>query len=220
MNAEFTVRRPISVLLVDSQPVVREGCRSALRDAQDVQVIAEAQDEEGACAAYATGHPDVVVLELRHHGHEGLNTIRRLRLLDPLARILTFSDHDDEAMILRVMKAGAAGFLIKTRELPHLLGAIRAIARGETRIDSSRATELLSAVIAGKPAGPLSALSQREYQLFQQFAEGQSTAEVATMFSISPKTVAVHHAAINRKLGLNNSTQLVRLAIRCDVIAP
>jgi two-component system invasion response regulator UvrY len=218
VSGMFRVPQPISVLVVDSQPVVREGCRSVLHDTADIQVLAEAEDKEAACAAYATARPDVVLLELRDHGLEGLETIRRLKAQDPSACILMFSSHDDEAMIIRVMQAGAQGFLAKTRDLTHLVSAIRALANGETRIDSSRATELLSAVIAGIPAGPLGALSRREHQLFQQFAEGQSTLEIAVMFSISPKTVAVHHAAINKKLGLNNITQLVRLAIRCDVI--
>jgi two-component system invasion response regulator UvrY len=213
----------VSVLLVDESPIVREGCRRVFQETGNIRVIAEAQNGEAACAQYVQEGPDLVVLEPRMRvmpGMGGLETIQKLKLADPGARILVFSDSDDETAILRTLRAGARGYLAKTRPVEHLIDAVRVVARGEHYIDATRAADMLSAILSGVPAGPLEPLSPREYELFRLFAEGRSTAEIARALSISPKTVGVHHTAIMRKLAITSVTQLVRLALRCDVIDP
>jgi two-component system invasion response regulator UvrY len=209
----------ISVLLADDHPVVRDGYRRLLENSPDIEVMAETGDGESACNAYVQHRPDVVILDLSMPGIGGLETIRRLRALDPHARILVFTMHDDETMIRRTLECGAAGYLTKASGVGQMVEAVRLVAQGKTYVDATHMSELLRGAAAG-PAGPLQVLSSREFQLFQCFAEGQSVAHIAAELGISTKTVAVHHANIMRKLELDNAAQLVRLAIRCRVIAP
>ncbi len=210
----------ISVLLVDDHPVVRDGYRHMLENTPDIRVAADVGDGETACVTYAELRPDVVILDLSMPGIGGLETIRRLKALDPSARILAFTMHDNETMILRTLQAGAVGYLTKASGMGQMAEAVRKVAQWQPYIDSKHVTELVHNVLSGVAAGPLHALSTREFQLFQRFAEGQSVAEIATSLSISPKTVGVHHANIMKKLDLQNAAQLVRLAIRCNVVAP
>lgn len=210
----------ISVLLVDDHPVVRDGYRRMLENTRDIYVVAEAGDGESACAAYTSLRPDVVILDLSMPGIGGLETIRRLKTLDAAVRILAFTMHDDETMILRTLKAGAAGYLTKASGMGQMVDAVRKVAQWKPYIDSAHVTDLVRNAISGVSTGPLQILSPREFQLFQRFAEGETVAEIAAALSISPKTVAVHHANMMKKLQLQNAAQLVRLAIRCNVIAP
>jgi two-component system, NarL family, invasion response regulator UvrY len=210
----------ISVLLVDDHPVVRDGYRRMLENTPEIRVVADAADGETACASYAEIKPDVVILDLSMPGIGGLETIRRLKALDSSARILAFTMHDNETMILRAMKAGATGYLTKASGMGQMVEAVRKVAQWKPYIDSAHVTDLVRNVIAGISTGPLQTLSTREFELFRRFAEGDSAADIAAALNISPKTVGVHHANIMKKLGLQNAAQLVRLAIRCGVIAP
>ena len=218
MNA--TAHPAIAVLLVDDHPVVRDGYRRILENTPDIRVAAEAGDGETACAAYTQHKPDVVILDLIMPGVGGLEAIRRLKALDPAVRILAFTMHDSETMIRRTLESGATGYLTKASGLGQMVEAVRTVAAGRTYIDTAHVTELARAAISGATDDPLQKLSAREFQLFQRFAEGQSVVDIASTLHISPKTVAVHHASIMRKLELANSAQLVRLAIRCNVVAP
>jgi two-component system invasion response regulator UvrY len=161
-----------------------------------------------------------VILDLSMPGIGGLETIRRLKALDPDARILAFSMHDNEVMILRTLEAGAAGYLTKISGMGQMVDAVRKVAQAQAYIDPAHLATLARNVAAGTGSSPLQALSAREFQLFQRFAEGQTAAEIATALHISPKTVAVHRASIMKKLDLHNDAQLVRLAIRCSLIKP
>jgi len=208
------------VMVVDDHPVVRDGYRHMLDNSPDIRVVAEAGDGETACACYAEHKPDVVILDLSMPGIGGLETIRRLKAFDPLARILAFTMHEHESMITHSISAGATGYLTKASGMGQMIEAVRRVAQWKPYIDASHAADLARNAIVGIRHTPLQALSTREFQLFQRFAEGQSAADIAVALCISPKTVGVHHANIMRKLDLQNAAQLVRLAIRCNVVAP
>jgi two-component system invasion response regulator UvrY len=218
MGAEFEGRITISTLLVDPYPVVREGCRHAFLNSSDVVVAGEAAELEGACATFARRRADVIIYEFPSPGSGGLEAIGRLSRLDPSSRVLVYSNCRDENLIVAAIKAGAAGFLSKERETSELVAAVRAVARGQHHIDSSRGLGLIRASLGTTPAGPLGLLSPREHQLFCRFADGEDTSAIAAALSISGKTVAVHRTAIMRKLGIKNAAQLVRLALKCGVI--
>jgi two-component system invasion response regulator UvrY len=210
-------------MLVEACPVVREGARHVLHDTCDIRVVSEAQDVEAACLEFGKCRPTVVVIEPRMrdlNAFSGLELIRRLKVMNAAVRILVFSDCDDDVTTLRAFRLGAIGYLAKNRAVNHLVDAVRTVAGGEYHLETPRAAELLQAAISGVAAGPLEKLTPRELQLFHHFAEGRSTGEIAEGFSISPKTVGVHHTAIMKKLGLRSATELVRLAIRCEVIDP
>lgn len=210
----------ISVLLVDDHPVVRDGFRRLLEQAPNIKVVAEACDGESAYDAYKKISPSVVVLDLNMPGIGGLETIRRIKAFDNNTRILVFSMHSNEIMIQRALEAGALGYLTKQGDIGQLVKAAQQVAQGRMYIDVEHVTGLAEHKLSNSSADPSRVLSTREFQLFKLLAEGQSVSEIANLLSISVKTVGVHHTNIMKKLGLHNASQLVRLAIRCNVIEP
>lgn len=212
--------KPITVMLVDDHPVVRDGYRHLLETEADISVVAEASNGEICCSEYKKYMPDVVVLDLSMPGIGGLETMRRIRAYDPEAHILVFSMHASEAMVNHALQAGATGYLAKQSGMGQMIKAVRDVARGERFIDAKYATDTASNKTDNSPFDPLGELSPREFQIFKLMAEGHSVSDIASVLSISPKTVGVHHTNIMRKLSLHNTAQVVRLAIRCNVIEP
>ena len=209
---------PITVLLVDYHAVVRAGCRLVLEDAQDIQVVAEAGDGEAGYARYKEHAPDVVLLDLNMSGIDGLETIRRIKAYDPQARILIFSMHNNESIIQRTLEAGATGYLTKQCGMGKMVEAVRQVAQGKPFIDTECVSRMSRKKMLPSTEDPLKTLSSREFQVFKMLAEGHATSGIASILSISSKTVGVHHTNIMKKLGFQNTAQIVRLALRCDVI--
>lgn len=214
--------KPITVLLVDDHPVVCDGYRRLLETEPDIRVVAVAGNGETGYTQYKKHEPDVVVLDLSMPGIGGLETMRRIRAHDPGAHILVFSMHGSEAMVRHALQAGATGYLTKQSGMGQMVQAVRQVARGATFIGDgySIGAESNQKSVRAAPDDPLQGLSSREFQLFKLMAEGYSIHEIAATLCISPKTVGVHHTNIMKKLGLHNSSQIVRLAIRCNVIEP
>lgn len=212
--------KPITVMLVDDHPVVRDGYRHLLETVPDISVVAEASNGEICCSEYKKYMPDVVVLDLSMPGIGGLETMRRIRAYDPGAHILVFSMHASETMVNHALQAGATGYLAKQSGMGQMIKAVRDVARGERFIDAKYAPDTASRKADNSQNDSLSILSPREFQIFKLMAEGHSVSDIASVLSISPKTVGVHHTNIMKKLGLHNTAQVVRLAIRCNVIEP
>ncbi|TAN80075.1 MAG: response regulator transcription factor [Gallionella sp.] len=209
----------ITVLLIDDHPVVRDGFRRILENTPDIRVVAEADDGETGYALHREHKPDVVVLDLNMPGIGGLETVRRIKAHDPGTHILVFSMHANEIMVQRALEMGATGYLTKQGGLGQMVQAVRQVKLGRMYIDP----EHVSCVVTNRQLhdaaiNPLNELSKREFQLFKLMAEGNSVGEIAETLSISSKTVGVHHTNIMKKLKLQNATQLVRLAIHCNVI--
>lgn len=218
MNLSASVQ-PITVLLIDDHPVVRDGFRRLLESTTDIRIVAEADDGEKGYILYREFKPDVVVLDLNMPGIGGLETIRRIRAHDSVAHILVFSMHSNETMVQRALEMGATGYLTKQSGLKQMVQAVRQVKLGKTYVDPEHISELIvDRQLFHAALDPINALSKREFQLFKLMAEGNSILEIAENLSISPKTVGVHHASIMRKLKLQNTAQLVRLAILCDII--
>ena len=218
-STSLKVKR-ITTLLVDDHPVVREGLRHLLTNTPDIHVIAEAGSGEASLILYKQYTPDVVILDLNMSGIGGLETIRRLKAIDMKARILIFSMHDGETMIMRAIEAGATGYLTKQNGMNQVMKAIRSVANREMFIDAAYVMSVAGRNISGARTEPLQTLSIREFQLFKLLAEGKTVVEIAGILSISPKTVGVHQTNIYKKLAIQNASQLVRLAIRYNVIEP
>lgn len=206
----------ISVMLVDDHPVVRDGYRRLLENEPDFKVVAEADDGEAACAQYEKLKPSVVVLDLTMPGIGGLETIRRLRAKDSNAIVLIFTMHDSRAMVNHAREAGASGYLTKSCSTTHMIEAIRRLSAGESLFNYGLSTEISTL----QDDGIIENLTKREFQVFRALAEGQSVFDIAHSISISPKTVGVHQTKIMKKLGLKNSAELTRLAIRDGIVEP
>lgn len=218
MSSEIT-DRPITVMLADDHPVVRDGYRRLLESTTNIQVVAEADDGETCYTLYKEHMPDVLVLDLNMVGIGGLETIHRIksRYLD--ACILVFSMHTNETLVKRALRAGAMGYISKQCGTKQMIDAIRQVRQGVIYIDSALASSITASMTLSQTyEDPLNVLTPREFQIFKLMAEGNSIAKIAGILSISPKTGGVHHTNIMKKLNLQNTIQLVRLAISCNII--
>jgi len=211
---------PITVLLIDDHPVVRAGYRRLLEKTPDIRVVAEADNGESGCTLHQEYKPDVTIVDLNMPGIGGLETIYRIKKKSPHAKILVFSMHTNETIVRHALQTGVTGYITKQEGPEQLLKAVHQVSQGRVYIDPEISSNVLFTEngIHNPLGSPLDVLSRREFQLFQLLAEGNSVMQIATILSISPKTVGVHHANIMRKLKIKNNIQLIRLAIRCNVI--
>jgi two-component system, NarL family, invasion response regulator UvrY len=206
----------IRVMLVDDHALVRMGFRMLLADAQ-VEVVAEADTGEQACADYARVRPDVVVMDLSMPGMGGLEAVRRLIAQDPKARILALSAHEDTAHPRRVLRAGALGYLAKRSAPEALIAAVTAVAANRPYIDAQTAQALAVAEVTGE-SNPVESLSEREFSVFVQLARGQSVAQIADNLKLSPSTVGTHLYHVKQKLGASNQSELTLVALRWGLL--
>ena len=206
----------IRVMLVDDHALVRMGFRMLLADAQ-VEVVAELDNGEQACAEYARVLPDVVVMDLSMPGMGGLEAVRRLVAQDPKVRILALSAHEDTAHPQRVLRAGALGYLTKRSAPDALIAAVTAVSRHEAYVDGQTARSLAMAQVKGDTS-PAQTLSEREFSVFIQLARGQSVAQIAENLKLSPSTVGTHLYHVKQKLGASNQSELTLVALQWGLI--
>jgi len=206
----------IRVMLVDDHALVRMGFRMLLADAQ-VEVVAEADTGEQACADYARVRPDVVVMDLSMPGMGGLEAVRRLLAQDPKARILALSAHEDTAHPRRVLRAGALGYLAKRSAPEALIAAVTAVTANRPYVDGHTAQALAVAEVRGETS-PADALSEREFSVFVQLARGLSVAQIADNLKLSPSTVGTHLFHVKQKLGASNQSELTLVALHWGLI--
>ena len=210
----------IRVMLVDDHALVRMGFRMLLASAQGAlptEVVAEAGNGEEACQAYPQVQPDVVVMDLSMPGMGGLEAVRRLLAQDPKARILALSAHEDTAHPRRVLKAGALGYLAKRSAPEALLVAVSTVARGERYLDAQTAQALAVAQIEGE-SSPAEVLSEREFSVFIQLAQGRSVAQIAEALNLSSSTVGTHLYHVKQKLHAGNQSELTLVALRWGLL--
>lgn len=206
----------IRVMLVDDHALVRMGFRMLLADAA-VEVVAELDSGEQACAEYGRVKPDVVVMDISMPGMGGLEAVRRLLAQDPKVRILVLSAHEDNAHPRRVLRAGALGYLTKRSAPDALIAAVSSVAAGEAYVDAQTARSLAMAQVKGETS-PAEALSEREFSVFIQLARGQSVAQIAENLKLSPSTVGTHLYHVKQKLGANNQSELTLVALQWGLI--
>ncbi len=206
----------IRVMLVDDHALVRMGFRMLLGNA-GVEVVAEYDSGEQACADYARVRPDVVVMDLSMPGMGGLEAVRRLVAQDEGVRILALSAHEDTAHPQRVLRAGAIGYLTKRSAPDTLIAAVEAVARHEAYVDAQTAKALAMAQVKGE-ASPAEKLSEREFSVFIQLARGQSVAQIADNLKLSPSTVGTHLYHVKQKLGAGNQSELTLIALQWGLI--
>jgi len=206
----------IRLMLVDDHALVRMGFRMLLADAQ-VEVVAEADTGEQACADYPRVKPDVVVMDLSMPGMGGLEAVRRLIAQDPKARILALSAHEDTAHPRRVLRAGALGYLAKRSAPEALIAAVTSVAANRPYVDAHTAQALAVAEVRGETS-PAESLSEREFSVFVQLARGLSVAQIAENLKLSPSTVGTHLFHVKQKLGASNQSELTLVALRWGLI--
>ena len=206
----------IRVMLVDDHALVRMGFRMLLAQAQ-IEVAAEFDTGEAACAAYARIKPDVVVMDLSMPGMGGLEAVRRILAQDDQARILVLSAHEDSAHPQRVLRSGALGYVTKRSAPDALIAAVTAVAAREPYVDAQTANVLATAHMRGH-ASPAQTLSEREFSVFIQLARGLNVAQIADNLKLSPSTVGTHLYHVKQKLGAGNQAELTLVALQWGLI--
>ncbi len=202
----------IKVLLVDDHPVVREGLRGMLAAEDGLEVVAEAGGAAEAVAAVRAHEPDVVLMDLRMPGGDGVEATARVLVQRPATRVVVLTTYETDSDILRAVEAGAAGYLLKDASRAELAGAIRAAARGETVLAPSVAAKLVS-----RMRSPVE-LSRREIEVLRLVARGRTNAEIGRELLISEATVKTHLLRTFGKLEVSDRTEAVTVALERGIL--
>ena len=204
----------IKILLVDDHPVVREGLRGMLASEDDLEVVAEAGCAAEAVAAVRAHGPDVVLMDLRMPGGDGVEATARVLVQRPQTRVVVLTTYETDADILRAVEAGAAGYLLKDASRAELAQAIRAAVRGETVLAPSVAAKLVS-----RMRSPVD-VSRREIEVLRLVARGHTNAEIGRELLISEATVKTHLLRAFGKLGVSDRTAAVTAALERGILPP
>jgi len=205
------IAEPITVLTVDDHPLIRDGLAAVIGGQPDLRLVAEVSDGAAAIAAYRTHRPDIVLMDLRMPGGDGLTAIRQIRSEFPLARIIALSSYDGDEDIHRALAAGASGYLLKDTVRTELLNAIRTVHRGYRGVSSAAASRLAEHV-------PRLELTPRELEVLELLAKGRSNPQIADLLGRAESTMKVHVRSILRKLGTDDRTEAVTIAIRRGIL--
>ncbi|MGH8397824.1 MAG: UvrY/SirA/GacA family response regulator transcription factor [Gammaproteobacteria bacterium] len=208
----------IRVLLVDDHKLVRTGIRLILEDTPDLRVAGEAESGEAAIVLCGELRPDVVLMDVSMPGIGGLEATRKLLVRNSSVKVIVVSVHATEPYPLRLMEAGAHGYLTKDCAAEEIVTAIRQVHAGKRYITSDIAQQLALAKVGGESGSPFDQLSQRETQVMLMITGGQSPQTIADKLHLSPKTVSTYRTRLFQKLGVNNAVELTRLALRYGII--
>jgi DNA-binding NarL/FixJ family response regulator len=216
----------IRVVIADDEALVRGGLRMILEAQADIEVVGEADDGPAALELVRTDSPDVVLMDIRMPGLDGLEATRRLMALGPGApRVVILTTFDLDGYVYEAMRAGASGFLLKSGRPHELVAGVRAAVSGETLLAPPITRRLVEAFVHRPPPGTttppaLDELTPREVEVLRHIADGQSNAEIARELFVSEDTVKTHASRIFMKLGLRDRTQAVILAYESGLVEP
>lgn len=212
----------IRVLLADDHTLVRAGIRGLLESIDGVEVVGEAGEGHEAIRLAEALRPDVVLMDVGMPVLNGLEAAGRLASLDASIRVVILSMHNSEEYVLRALRAGCAGYLLKASAVSELEIAVRAVARGETYLSPAVSKQVVADYVGrtGGAKDPLDALTPRQREILQLVAEGHTSKAIAQRLGLSFKTVEAHRAQIMERLGLHDLTALVRFAVRCGLLTP
>lgn len=203
-----------TIALIDDHPVFRQGLRALLANEPALEVVGEAADARGACAIANSAKPSVIVIDVALPDGDGIAATQEILRQSPRTRVLALTMHTGEFFVSRAFSAGVSGYAIKTQAAEEIVGAVCAVARGETYVPArfshlvSRNGERRSA----NAATPFDDLSKREREIFDLILRGFTNEGMGRALFISVKTVETHRSHINRKLRVHSTGELIRLA--------
>jgi two-component system NarL family response regulator len=202
---------PIRVLVADSNAIFRQGVRAILEAEPDIQVVAQTGDARAAVAAYAQHRPDVTLLDLAMPETECVNAIKAIRSTDANARIVILTAYDGIDDVLRGLRAGASGYLLKESSPEEVVETVRAVHAGKKRFAPDVAASIAEHALAD-------ALTESERAVLEQMAQGRSNSQIAGALTLSESTVKFHVNNILFKLGAANRTEAVLMALKRGLV--
>ena len=208
----------IGVLLVDDHKLVRTGLKLILDETPDIRVVGEASTGEEALERARALKPQVILMDVSMPGIGGLEATRKLAQGLPDARVIVVSVHTAEPYPMRLLEAGASGYLTKDCAGDEIVTAIRRVQAGERYISAEIARQLALQAVSREPGSPFDQLSSREMQVMIMATGGHSVQDISDKLHLSPKTVSTYRSRLFQKLGVNNDVELTRLALRYGVI--
>jgi DNA-binding NarL/FixJ family response regulator len=207
----MTATNPIRVLIVDDHPVVRMGLAGMLMARPELTLVAEAASGDEAVRQYMHCRPDVVLMDLRMPGLDGVAAIEAIRAQDATARVIILTTFDGEEDIYRGLRAGAKGYLLKDSPSDEIVNCIAAVMRGQKYLPQGVASKLADRMHSDE-------LSRRELEVLGHLSSGKSNKQIARLTGITEGTVKFHVTAVMGKLGVKSRTEAVAVAIRRGLI--
>jgi DNA-binding NarL/FixJ family response regulator len=210
----------IRVLVADDHALFRAGVRKLLQSFEGIEVVGEAGDGQEAVRLSGTQQPDVLLMDIGMPGLNGVEAAARLTREASRPRVIILSMHTGEDHVLRAIRAGASGYLLKDAKPVELEVAVRAVARGEIYLSPAVSRYVVQDYVrrAGGERSPLDRLTSRQREVLQLIAEGNTTKAIATRLGLSVKTVETHRAQLMERLETRDVATLVRLAIRIGLV--
>ena len=212
-----TKQNKSKVLIVDDHPIVREGLVALIDRQGDLKVCGQADDAYDALKSIDKLKPNVVIVDISLKGSNGIELTKSIRAQYPALPVIVFSFHDESLYAERALQAGASAYLTKKADSEKILKAIRTVLNGELYVSDELSKKLLHKIIGdktGKTITPIDNFSDREFEVFRLIGQGYRAAEAAKQLHLSSKTIETYRERIKRKLGLGDSSELLRYAIK------
>ena len=214
----------MEIMIVDDHPLFREGLKTIISRDEKYVVTAEAGNGKEGLKLGRKHRPDIMLVDISMPGKNGIQMIREIKETLPHTRFIIISMHSEADYIVEAFRSGASGYMIKESAADNLIKGLDTVARGELFLDSALSQEVVFKLMqaktdsSGDDLEPYSTLTAREQEVMRLLAEGLNTKEVAGKLFISPKTVENHRTNLMKKLGLQNTVELVRYAARLGLI--
>ncbi|WP_369394219.1 response regulator [Streptomyces sp. CG1] len=216
----------VRIVLADDQPLVRSGLRVLMADHPDLEVVGEAATGDEAIRLVRETDPDVVVMDIRMPGMDGIEATRRITAGHASTRVLILTTFDEDDHVYGALRAGASGFAVKDMALDDILTAIRVVAAGDSLIAPSVTRRLIADFVARRPdaaersARPLEGITEREREVLTLVGRGRSNTEIAQDLFITVATAKSHISRLLTKLGARDRVQLVITAYEAGLVTP
>ncbi len=211
---------PIRVLIADDHLIIRQGLRLILETQEGFELVGEAADGAEAVRLCAHQHPDVVLMDLRMPGMDGLTAIERLHVSRPEIAVVILTTFNEDDLMMRGLRAGAKGYLLKDTDRETLFNTLRAAARGETLLNKGVLDRVLAQVDqTGRPIEAALMLTSREQEVLDAVARGERSKEIAAFLGISERTVKAHLASIYNKLGVDSRAGAIAVAAQRGLLS-
>lgn len=208
----------INLLIVDDHPLIRQGLRQTFLDTNDIRVSGEASDSASALAEIENHNYDAVILDLSLPGRSGLDLLKQIKNLSPSLPVLILSVFPESQYAIRVLKAGADGYISKESHPDELIQAVRKIVTGGKYISPTLAEKLANSLTEAIQHPTHEILSDREFQTMLAIASGKTVKEIAAELNLSVKTISTYRTRILRKMHLKNNAEIICYAVRLGLV--